>query len=278
MTKFVRLMAIGFATSLLASATAKSEVTNLSERFVWEYSQFNDETDEGRATSSIALRIPETDATAIHAICAAHSNANSSRFQISGNTTDRQDREEATVTFYNNGSELTREGRVIGTKAEYGISGVELMIENEDPLWDSLSKWYPIGFRLLGEDVQVTSPGAVENIEKFLKDCRLYAQDQAQQLSDEFTWVTGLNVTRVYFKHGGHMDVGKDKWQEFDADRNPSFEFTEQSRDQWSVYLRDDSRGVNLQLDFYYNIVAYTDDNGQKFDIYDIHDAFIDRY
>jgi len=52
-----------------------------------------------------------------------------------------------------------------------------------------------------------------------------------------------------------------------------NFEFTEIARDEWSVYLRDENRGVNIQLDVHRMVVAYSDDNGNAFDLYEITNA-----
>lgn len=180
MTIFMKTMTVGLAASLLASASAKSEVTKLPERFVWEYSQYNDDMNRGLATSTLSLRILETDATAIYATCVADYDDNSSLVKISGDTTGRQDDEATSVTFYNHSAEHTFKGTVTGTQAEEGISGVELIVDNDDPLWDSLSTWYPIGYRILGNDVQVASDGAAPHIESFLNDCRLYAEDSSK--------------------------------------------------------------------------------------------------
>ena len=82
--------------------------------------------------------------------------------------------------------------------------------------------------------------------------------------------VVGLdNVALANFTQTG--DVA---WTE--TSNNPEvndYEFTETARDEWSVYLRDDSRGVNIQLDMNRMMVVYSDDNGNAFDLYDIMSA-----
>ncbi len=45
------------------------------------------------------------------------------------------------------------------------------------------------------------------------------------------------------------------------------------NREEWSVYLRDDSRGVSLHLNLYDLTVTYNDANGQHFKLYDIQNA-----
>ncbi len=56
-----------------------------------------------------------------------------------------------------------------------------------------------------------------------------------------------------------------------DSDFNPAiYTFQEVAQDDWSIYLRDDSRGVNIQLDLHRWKVVYSDDQGNAFDLYDI--------
>lgn len=57
-------------------------------------------------------------------------------------------------------------------------------------------------------------------------------------------------------------------WKEVNAEG--PHHFTETGRDEWSVYLRDDSRGLNIQLDIYTKKVMYSDDNGNAFELYEI--------
>jgi hypothetical protein len=48
------------------------------------------------------------------------------------------------------------------------------------------------------------------------------------------------------------------------------FRFEEVQRDDWSVYLVDRSRGVNLQLDLHTRRVMYSQGNGARSELYQI--------
>lgn len=61
-------------------------------------------------------------------------------------------------------------------------------------------------------------------------------------------------------------------WKETGVD-SATFDFVEVARDEWSVYLRDDSRGVNIQLDLNRMVVVYSDDANNAFDLYEIYDS-----
>ena len=86
----------------------------------------------------------------------------------------------------------------------------------------------------------------------------------------------GFTTTRVFynkpngqvFQNGGFVQINKTQWSENNEDG--SFIFDEYFRDDWSIYLRDESRGVNIQLDMWTNEIQYSDDEGNAFFLYKI--------
>lgn len=66
---------------------------------------------------------------------------------------------------------------------------------------------------------------------------------------------------------------GGRQWVEFDNTGRAAFRFDEVQRDEWSVYLVDRSRGVNLQLDLHTRKVMYSDATTQRSPLYDIMSA-----
>lgn len=86
-----------------------------------------------------------------------------------------------------------------------------------------------------------------------------------------FTLVTtnGQNVNSVTHSRGKFVRTGGRNWQERGND-GARFNFVEQGRDQWSVYLRDQGRGVTIQLDLHRKMIIYSDDSGKRFDLYQI--------
>jgi hypothetical protein len=76
----------------------------------------------------------------------------------------------------------------------------------------------------------------------------------------------GRNVNLVIFGTGGvesgsfRLSAPGGEWLETAADhREIRFRFREVERDEWSVYLRDAARGVDIQLDLYTKKVMYSD-------------------
>ncbi len=73
----------------------------------------------------------------------------------------------------------------------------------------------------------------------------------------------GENVTIVSYGTikkplGRFVQVGKKVWKEF-GNKGSTFKFNEQYRDEWSVYLNDDSRKVSIRLDLHTKKIYYKD-------------------
>ncbi|MCB1909699.1 MAG: toll/interleukin-1 receptor domain-containing protein [Rhodocyclaceae bacterium] len=75
--------------------------------------------------------------------------------------------------------------------------------------------------------------------------------------------VDGANVHQVDYvglagePSGYFTQVAPGEWAEFDAGNQRSFTFREVGRDEWSVYLFDEGRGVDIQLDLHTRQVGY---------------------
>jgi len=86
----------------------------------------------------------------------------------------------------------------------------------------------------------------------------------------------GYTINRVFydkpggqvFQNGGFVQLNATQWSENNEDG--SFIFNETMRDDWSVYLRDDSRGVNIQMNMLTKEINYSDDDGNAYFLYPI--------
>jgi hypothetical protein len=70
--------------------------------------------------------------------------------------------------------------------------------------------------------------------------------------------VNGRNVVSVRMPSGQYRMTGAGTWVE-QGNNGATFNFAEDSRDDWSVYLLDGSRGVRLQLDLHRRQIFYAD-------------------
>lgn len=69
---------------------------------------------------------------------------------------------------------------------------------------------------------------------------------------------------------GIYKQVAADQWTEDAPDGSIRFTFTEQQRDDWSVYLHDASRNVNIQLDLHRKKVGYSVGRAERIDLYNV--------
>ena len=90
--------------------------------------------------------------------------------------------------------------------------------------------------------------------------------------------VNGGNASAVDFgqsgrKLGEYRQSGPRQWVETNAAGAVTFRFEERQRDEWSVYLTDPARGVNIQLDLNTRKVVYSDKGSPRRVLYDILNA-----
>ena len=72
--------------------------------------------------------------------------------------------------------------------------------------------------------------------------------------------VNGRNVVSVRMPSGKYRMTGAGAWVE-KGNNGATFNFVEENRDDWSVYLLDSTRGVRLQLDLHRRQVFYADES-----------------
>jgi hypothetical protein len=90
--------------------------------------------------------------------------------------------------------------------------------------------------------------------------------------------INGRNVKFVEFgtkskKLGVFTQVSQSKrWEKRDSKGKLS-KYSETNRDEWSVYLRDNSRGVNIQLDLWTKKIFYSDKKSKRRQIYVLRDG-----
>lgn len=72
------------------------------------------------------------------------------------------------------------------------------------------------------------------------------------QITEADARVNGRLVSEVRIPSGGSFRmVSPGQWNEFNAAGQPIYSFRETGRDQWSVYLVDDSRSMQMQIDMH---------------------------
>lgn len=82
--------------------------------------------------------------------------------------------------------------------------------------------------------------------------------------------LSGWLVKQVKFNNGAFIYKGNKRWIETGANNQTRFNFTEVARDDWSVYLKDRSRNVNIQLDLHTRKIMYNAGNNPRTPLYNI--------
>ncbi len=89
------------------------------------------------------------------------------------------------------------------------------------------------------------------------------ASSMVHQVSGNWSGVSEV------FHSGGRFIKNGNRWTER-GNNGAQFNFIETGRDNSSIYLRDNSRGVNLRLDLNTYQIFYSDDSGANFLLYNI--------
>ena len=100
------------------------------------------------------------------------------------------------------------------------------------------------------------------------------------QIRNALDRMNGPNATRVAYTDGSGKEIGvfvntqAGMWAERELPgRTTKYQFRETGRDEWSVYLQDDSRNVSIQLDLHTRKVMYAEGGGAKRPLYDVSHA-----
>ncbi|MEM1368101.1 MAG: hypothetical protein AAGG02_08785 [Cyanobacteria bacterium P01_H01_bin.15] len=82
--------------------------------------------------------------------------------------------------------------------------------------------------------------------------------------------LTGRNVMQANYADGRFQKTQPGGWQEFNAVGEATFSFQETARDDWSVYLIDPSRNLQIQIDIHRKMISWGQNNGPRSDLYPI--------
>lgn len=89
------------------------------------------------------------------------------------------------------------------------------------------------------------------------------------QISNVSIVVNGWNASRVSYAQGAFRLVAPGQWVE-KGNNGSVFNFTERMRDDWSVYLFDGSRGVEIQLDLFTRKIMYNQSGQPRSPLYEV--------
>ncbi|AFL82146.1 TIR domain-containing protein [Aequorivita sublithincola DSM 14238] len=93
---------------------------------------------------------------------------------------------------------------------------------------------------------------------------------QQTKNSDSQNEINGLNLKKVVYTKDGEKpagyfeNVGDNVWMERSVENDAKYRFIETKRDEWFVYLSDDSRDINLYIDLYRNGIYMSTTEGEE--------------
>lgn len=83
------------------------------------------------------------------------------------------------------------------------------------------------------------------------KDSNNPTQRDIYNITSASSKLSGWLVKKVTFNKGAFIYKGNKKWVETGADGQVRFNFVETGRDDWSVYIKDASRSMSVQIDLH---------------------------
>lgn len=160
--------------------TTAEEQEQLGEKVQWSYYQYNDEEDNNRAVSGIIVGIPETDNNLVDGICVEGTGADFSYVIFGAPINDLKDGAPLSIKFQ--GDSFTKDMKgTVSSGEEEGVEGILLPLANNDPLWEALKTATSMKYTANDKEINLPLKASAKAIDAFLKDCRLYATQPADQ-------------------------------------------------------------------------------------------------
>jgi len=145
----------------------------------WQFSEMNDPDNKGAMTARLSYAVPETDNIQVSGVCDARpsTGARYSSVTFGTETGDLKEGAEVNLRFSGGGFDQVMRGAVYGTQAEFGVSGVHLDIEHDDPLWAAMLEKDSLDYLIQGYRVNnIDLTRGRDKIKSFIEACRTYAK------------------------------------------------------------------------------------------------------
>ena len=166
--------------SILTSILCFGGPVQAQENMIWSYNQFDDQTRNGRQTSTVSVGVPETDNIMLAGACAAGSVRGSSEVIFAAPVGNMAQGAQVSIRFSAGSYRDEYRGSASFSESGEGVAGVKLRLKNNDPLWDVMKDFSRIQYRVAGRTTTLTLRGSARAIGRFLNDCRFYANLRAR--------------------------------------------------------------------------------------------------
>ncbi len=145
---------------------------------VWSFSEGNDPNNKGRMTARLGLNVPETDNAQVSGVCEARSGSgvNAASLTLGADVGKLPENSSINLRFTGGGFNHFVSGTVQGTQVEESITGVNLAVKTDDPLWKALTEQETLDYLVPGyRATSLELKAGHEQIRKFIDACRSYA-------------------------------------------------------------------------------------------------------
>lgn len=130
----------------------------------------------GSPSVFISYAIPETDASKVHGTCQIGRQGAYSVVKFAADVGGLADETPIKARFFGEGFDSTKEAFVVGAKAEVGISGFELFLSSDDPLWPALRRLEELEYKVNdGKAQKLNLKGSGRVVRNFLSACAALA-------------------------------------------------------------------------------------------------------
>jgi hypothetical protein len=152
----------------------------------WQFGEIANPDKGGRAEARLTYGVPQTDNVQVAGVCAAPPGVAANSASVTFGTDIGSLKEGAGVDlrFSGGGVEHTLHGTVRGVKAEVGVTGVQVDVANDDPLWKLLGEKESIDYLVPGYRAASLELKAGQGaIQRFNDRCKVFAEQGAGQPS-----------------------------------------------------------------------------------------------
>jgi len=146
------------------------------EDMQWQFSESNDPDNKGAMTARLVYGVPETDNVQVTGLCDARpsTSARFSSLTFGADTGDLANGADAKLRFSGGGFEQTLQGHIVRAEGE-GLNGVQLDIENDDPLWSAFADKETLDYSVPGyRAATLKLADGRDTLKKFVEACRTY--------------------------------------------------------------------------------------------------------
>lgn len=207
---------------LLASAAGLSSITTraaAADGMEWQFFQADD---PGYKTTRLVYGVPETDNVQVSGAC-VHSSSIGAIFSIvtfGADIGNLENGNDAELRLSGGGFDHALKGKIVRPTGEEGLSGVEVDIGNDDPLWRAFAEKDSLDYLVPGyKAASLDFSSGRDKIQQYVKACETFADATPPAQS---AGVTGGDAEKEAFENAKELGT-VEAWEAFVANYPSGF-------------------------------------------------------